>query len=198
MTKVGVLYSGGKDSSLAAILLSRDYEVELNTYVFSEEPAHLSGVERAATSLGFPWRVRVFSRELLSAAIDSILARGNPSEAISMVHKSALHDLAIHYGVVADGTRFDDRVPMLSRDEAQSLQDTRHCSYVRPLLGYPRREVDRLAALHLRVILGETGTLENGDYEVELREAIRSRGMDVSRFFPRFHEQSLVVGLAGP
>ncbi|MEM2124255.1 MAG: alpha hydrolase, partial [Methanolinea sp.] len=39
MTKVGVLYSGGKDSSLAAILLSGDYGGELSTYVFSEEPA---------------------------------------------------------------------------------------------------------------------------------------------------------------
>ena len=29
--KAGVLFSGGKDSSLAAILLSRDYTVELNT-----------------------------------------------------------------------------------------------------------------------------------------------------------------------
>lgn len=198
MTKVGVLYSGGKDSSLAAILLSRDYSVELNTYVFREESGHLSGVERAARSLGFPWRVRVFPRVLLSAAIESILASGNPSEAITMVHKSALHDLALHYRIVADGTRFDDRVPMLSRDEVQSLQDIHQCSYVRPLLGYPRKEVDRLAALRLKVILGETGTLENGDYEVELREAIHARGMDVFQFFPRFHEQSLVVGLAEP
>ena len=32
--KAGVLFSGGKDSALAAILLARDYDVELNTCVF--------------------------------------------------------------------------------------------------------------------------------------------------------------------
>ncbi|MDH7492166.1 MAG: asparagine synthase-related protein [Methanolinea sp.] len=193
--KAGVLFSGGKDSSLAAILLSRDYTVELNTYVFGEN-RDLSSVERAAEALGLPWKVRVFPPGLLSAAVDSILERGYPAEAITMVHKAALHDLASHYRVVADGTRFDDRVPMLSRDEARSLQDTHGCSYVRPLLGYPRREVDRLAGRYLRVILGETGTLENGDYEVELREAVRARGEDATRFFPMFHEQSLVIGPA--
>jgi len=194
--KAGVLFSGGKDSSLAAILLSRDYPVELNTYVFGEHTV-LHGVERAAGALGFPWRVRVFSPGLLHAAVDSILDRGYPGEAIKMVHRSALCDLASHYSVIADGTRFDDRVPMLSRNEVQSIQDTLGCSYVRPLLGFPRREVDRLAGHLLKVAMGETGTLENGDYEVELREAVRARGEDASRFFPAFHEQSLVLGLAG-
>jgi len=123
MTKVGVLFSGGKDSSLAAILLSRDYSVELNTFVFRESRV-LRGVERAAEALGFPWRVRVFSQGILPAAIDSILDRGHPGEAIKMVHRSALSDLASEYDVIADGTRFDDRVPMLSRDEVQSIQDT--------------------------------------------------------------------------
>ena len=37
--KAGVLYSGGKDSSLAAIMLGTYYEVELNTFVF--DPARL-------------------------------------------------------------------------------------------------------------------------------------------------------------
>jgi len=59
--KAGVLFSGGKDSSLAAILLSRDYSPELNTYVFGEHRV-LQGVEKAAEALGFPWRVRVFPR----------------------------------------------------------------------------------------------------------------------------------------
>jgi len=194
--KAGVLFSGGKDSSLAAILLCRDYSPELNTYVFGEHRV-LQGVERAAGALGFPWRVRVFSPELLPAAVDSILNRGHPGEAIKMVHRSALCDLASQYRVIADGTRFDDRVPMLSRSEVQSVQDTFGCSYVRPLLGFPRKEVDRLAGHLLEVAMGETGTLENGDYEVELREAVRAMGEDASRFFPAFHEQSLVLGLAG-
>ncbi len=195
MMKAGVLFSGGKDSSLAAILLSRDYSVELNTYVFSPE-RDVSGVRRAAETLGFPWKIRVFPPGLLTAAVESILEKGHPAEAIGLVHGRALRDLASHYKVVADGTRFDDRVPMLTRDEVLSLQDTCRCSYVRPLLGYPRREVDRLAGKYLSFALGETGTLENGDYEVELREAVNARGRDAGSLFPAFHEQSLVLGPA--
>ena len=35
--KAGVLYSGGKDSSLAAMMLGTYYEVELNTFVFDPD-----------------------------------------------------------------------------------------------------------------------------------------------------------------
>ncbi|MCQ8893192.1 MAG: alpha hydrolase [Methanolinea sp.] len=193
--KAGVLFSGGKDSSLAAILLSRDYCVELNTYVFHEDRP-LPGVERAARALGIPWKVRVFSGLDISTVVDMVEKTGHPGEAIQMVHKKALQDLALHYRIIADGTRFDDRIPMLSRDEAQALQDTCRCSYIRPLLGFPRREVDRLAGQHLHIVIGETGKLENGDYEAEIREAVRASGKDIYRFFPPNHEQSLVLGTA--
>jgi predicted subunit of tRNA(5-methylaminomethyl-2-thiouridylate) methyltransferase len=65
---------------------------------------------------------------------------------------------------------------------------------VRPLLGFPRREVDRLADQLLVVQYGETGTIRNGDYESEIRDAIRARGLDPASLFPAHHEQSLVVG----
>jgi len=102
--------------------------------------------------------------------------------------------LAAEYDVVGDGTRFDDRVPMLPRETVQSLMSRTGCSYVRPLLGYPRREVDRLADRLLVVQYGETGTIPNGDYESEIRDAIRARGLDPASLFPAHHEQSLVVG----
>ncbi len=191
--KAGVLFSGGKDSSLAAVLLSRDYSVELNTFVFS--PAHrLPAVERAAVALGFPWHVRTFGDGLLEKAVDMIRVAGYPNDAIQMVHRQALGELSLHYRVIADGTRFDDRVPMLSRNEVLSMQDSRGCSYVRPLLGYPRKEVDRLAERHLRLICGETGDLENGDYETEIRAEMQAQGEDAGKYFPPFHEQSLVTG----
>ena len=191
--KAGVLFSGGKDSSLAAVLLSRDYSVELNTFVFSHQRS-LASVERAALALGFPYRRRTFGEELLGRAVEMVLSSGYPNTAIQMVHKEALCILSTEYRVVADGTRFDDRVPMLSRDEVQSLQDTSGCSYLRPLLGYPRREVDRIAARHLEIAFGETGRIENGDYEAEIREEVRARGEDSGKYFPLHHEQSLVTG----
>lgn len=191
--KAGVLFSGGKDSSLAAVLLSRDYRVELNTFVF-HAGRRLPAVEKAAKALGFPWHVMTFEEGLLERAVEMIRSSGYPNDAIQMVHRCALLELSRNYDIIADGTRFDDRVPMLTRDEVQSFQDSRHCSYIRPLLGFPRREVDSLASRHLRIVCGETSSLENGDYEAEIRDEFRARGEECGKYFPAFHEQSLVIG----
>jgi len=191
--KAGVLYSGGKDSSLAGILLGTYYEVELNTFVF-DPLRHIPTLEAAAGVLGYPLRKRVFAEGMLNEMADLVIAKGYPNDAINAAHQSAIESLAAEYDVVGDGTRFDDRVPMLSREAVQSLMSRTGCSYVRPLLGYPRREVDRLADRLLVVKYGETGTIPNGDYESEIRDAIRARGLDPATLFPAHHQQSLVVG----
>jgi predicted subunit of tRNA(5-methylaminomethyl-2-thiouridylate) methyltransferase len=191
--KAGVLYSGGKDSSLAAILLGTYYEVELNTYVF-DPLRHIPTLEAAAGVLGYPLKKRVFAEGMLNEMADLIIAKGYPNDAINAVHQAAIESLAAEYYVVGDGTRFDDRVPMLSREAVQSLMSRTGCSYVRPLLGYPRHEVDRLADRLLVVQYGETGTIRNGDYESEIQDGIRARGLDLASLFPAHHEQSLVVG----
>ena len=191
--KIGVLYSGGKDSSLAAILLGTYYAVELNTFVF-DPLRQIPELEAAARALGYPLKKRVFPEGMINEMADMVVARGYPNDAINAVHASAVESLAGEYPVVGDGTRFDDRVPMLSREAVQSLMSRTGCSYVRPLLGYPRREVDRLADKLLVVQYGETGTIPNGDYEREIRDAIRARGLDAASLFPAHHEQSLVVG----
>ncbi len=191
--KAGVLYSGGKDSSLAGILLGTYYEVELNTFVF-DPLRHIPTLEAAAGVLGYPLRKRVFAEGMLNEMADLVIAKGYPNDAINAAHQSAIESLAAEYDVVGDGTRFDDRVPMLSREAVQSLMSRTGCSFVRPLLGYPRREVDRLADRLLVVKYGETGTIPNGDYESEIRDAIRARGLDPATLFPAHHQQSLVVG----
>ncbi|HOX34294.1 MAG TPA: alpha hydrolase [Methanoregulaceae archaeon] len=193
MTDAGVLYSGGKDSSLAAIMLGTLYEVELNTFTF--DPARpLPSVEAAARSLGFPMKRRVFPRGTLDEAADRVIRDGFPNTAINQVHRIAVESLCNEYEVVADGTRFNDRVPMLTRAEVQSLEGRTGSSYVRPLLGFTRREVDRFADRFLLVRHGETGTIPNGDYETEIREACRIRGIDCGTLFPQNHDQSLVIG----
>ena len=83
---------------------------------------------------------------------------------------------------------------MLSRAEVQSLGNRTGCSYVRPLLGYVKPEIDRLAGRFLVVQYGETGMIRNGDYEAELREAVAARGIDPATLFPAHHDQSLVTG----
>ena len=191
--KAGVLYSGGKDSSLAAMLLGTYYEVELNTFVF-DPLRQIPSVETAAGALGYPLKKRVFRQGMMNEMADMVIAKGYPNDAINAVHMAAIESLAREYNVVGDGTRFDDRVPMLPREAVQSLMSRTGSSYVRPLLGIPRREVDRLSEQLLEVTYGETGTIRNGDYESELRDAIRARGHDLSSLFPARHEQSLVTG----
>ena len=191
--KAGVLYSGGKDSSLAAMMLGTYYEVELNTFVF--DPLRpVPSLEAAAEALGYPLKKRVFRQGMVNEMADLVIARGYPNDAINAVHREAVESLTGEYEVVGDGTRFDDRVPMLSREAVQRLMSRTGCSYVRPLLGYPRREVDRLVDRLLVVMYGETGTIRNGDYESEIRDAIRARGLDPSSLFPSHHGQSLVTG----
>jgi hypothetical protein len=191
--KAGVLFSGGKDSSLAAILLSRDYEIELNTFVF-DPGREVSGVMAAARALGFPWRKRVFEEGLLDEIMDLVVKCGYPNTAITRLHRQAVLALCIEYPVVADGTRFNDRVPMLSRDDVMRFFDAYGCSYVRPLLGFGKAEVERLAGRHLEICRGQTGSIDNGDYEREIRLKMRESGLDIFRLFPEHHEQSLVVG----
>jgi hypothetical protein len=195
--KVGVLFSGGKDSALAALLLSRDYEIELNTFVFSSGD-ETDAVEKAARATGLPWKRRNFEEGFLEKVVEMIIARGYPNEVIQQVHRRAIELMCHDYLVVADGTRMDDRVPMLSRDEAQSFQDRTGCSYLRPLLGYGKKEVDRLVRRHFVITNGQTGQIANGDYERGIRGGIAARGLDPLTFFPPEHQQSLVLSRAEP
>ena len=191
--EAGVLFSGGKDSALAAIMLARDYGVELNTFVFDPD-RDIPAVRAAAAALSLPFERRVLGRDLLEKAVDLLLSCGYPNDAIDMVHRAAVETLAREYAVVGDGTRREDRVPRLERSEVQHLEMTTGCSYVRPLLGYGKSEIERLADRLLVVRYGEAGSIENGDYEEEIRRATRVRGIDPAPFFPPRHLQSLVVG----
>jgi len=191
--KAAVLFSGGKDSSLAAILLSTWYEVELNTFLFSRD-TKINAVMEAARSLGFPHHVREFRKELLGEIVDLIVREGFPYNAIQQVHREAIRELSGEYKVIADGTRFGDRVPLLTDDEVRSFGDRFGCSYIRPLIGFPKKEVERLVSRHLIISYGETGEIQNGDYETEIRGELVKRGLSPESFFPPVHRQSLVTG----
>jgi hypothetical protein len=174
-------------------MLGTYYEVELNFFVF-DPSRQVPSVDAAAQVLGFPLKKRVFRKGFLDDMVDLVKTCGYPNDAINTVHQAAVETLSSEYAVVGDGTRFNDRVPMLTRAEVQSLGNRTGCSYVRPLLGYVKPEVDRLVDRFLVVKYGETGTIRNGDYEAEIREACALRGIDVSSLFPAHHDQSLVIG----
>ena len=101
--EAGVLFSGGKDSALAAILLARDYGVELNTCVLDPD-REVPGVQAAAAALNLPFRRRVLGRDLLEEAVDLLLSCGYPNDAINMIHRAAIKTLAGEYTIIGDGT----------------------------------------------------------------------------------------------
>lgn len=192
----GLLFSGGKDSSLAALLLDDFYDVTLVTAHFGVTDDWEHAAE-AADALGFPFEAIEMAVDVADSAAEQMREDGYPRRGIQQVHEAALEAVAAEYEVVADGTRRDDRVPTVSRAVAQSLEDRHHVDYIAPLSGFGRNAVDDLVENHLVVESGPSEAVQKGDYETELRERIRQRwGPSMVRtVFPE-HEQTRVVGRA--
>jgi len=190
----GLLFSAGKDSSLSALLLAEFYDVTLVT-------AHLGitddwqHAEEAAGALGFPFERIELPEGTAAEAVERMYEDGYPRAGIQSVHEAALEAVAAEYGVVADGTRRDDRVPTISRAVAQSLEDRHGVDYVAPLSGFGRGAIDRLVDAHLTVESGPSEEIPKGDYETELRALIETRWgrTAVEEIFPD-HEQTRVTG----
>lgn len=189
--KVQVLYSGGQDSSLAAVLLEPFFEVELVTCSFGS-PAW-KHAQRAAEAIGFPFRTITLGPEVMEGCTGLILQYGYPRYGINYVHMKALEAAAKGGGYVADGTRRDDHSPMLTMPEVKSLEMRTCAQYIRPLAGYGRHAIDALVRQHFEIVEGPA--IEKSDYESEIRSSIIEKyGKDtVSRLFPQEHPQSRVM-----
>ncbi|WP_338741218.1 DUF7411 family protein [Haloplanus salilacus] len=190
-----LLYSGGKDSTLAALSLDPFYDVTLVTGTFgvTDDWRH---ARSAADRLGFPFRTLDLNATVAADAVDQMLADGYPRNGIGAVHDHALERAAdLDVAAVADGTRRDDRVPSLSRAEARSLEDRRGVDYLAPLAGFGRGAVDRVVDGRLDVTAGPSESVPSADYEAELRALLADReGPDaVADVFPD-HEQTRVRG----
>lgn len=193
--ELALLYSGGKDSSLAALVVEPFYDVTLVTTTFglTDDWQH---AQTAADALGFSFDTVELDNEVAERAVDQMASDGFPRAGIQLVHDHALETVgALDYDAVADGTRRDDRVPTVSRASAQSIEDRFDVDYIAPLSGFGRHAVDRLVASSLAVEAGPSESVSKADYEGELRALLAERhGEDaVSRVFPA-HEQSYVHG----
>ncbi|WP_435067555.1 DUF7411 family protein [Haloplanus sp. C73] len=193
---VALLYSGGKDSTLAALLLDRFYDVTLVTGTFgiTDDWRH---ARRAADRLGYPFRTLDLDPAVADDAVAQMRADGYPRNGIQTVHEHALERAAeLDVRAVADGTRRDDRVPTVDRPTAQSLEDRHDVSYLAPLAGFGRRAVDAMTDAALDVVTGPSETVSRADYEAELREILADRaGADtVESVFPP-HDQTHVRGV---
>jgi predicted subunit of tRNA(5-methylaminomethyl-2-thiouridylate) methyltransferase len=193
--QVSVLFSGGKDSSLAAILLERFFEVELVTCSFSVLP--VGDVAReAADKLGFSHRVVQLDMQVLEQAYGLLIQDGFPKRAIDHIHLAAIKNLATDQDVrfIADGIRRDDRVPVPEISQIRSIEDKYGVSYISPLKGFGRVAVNELVKQHLVIEEGQSESVIKADYETELRELIRIRAGEqrISELFPS-HIQSHVI-----
>ncbi|WP_461864877.1 DUF7411 family protein [Thermococcus sp.] len=188
------LYSGGKDSSLSAWILTRlGYEVKLVTVSFGLLDSWKHAKE-TAERLGFEHQVLYLSREILEKAADMCIEDGHPNRAIQFIHERALEEVAKIASRISDGTRRDDRVPFLDLPKARSLEDRFNVAYIRPLLGLGYRTIRELTERLFIIEIRESEELEKSDYEVELRHLLRERGIDPLTIFPRSHYQSRVLG----
>ncbi|WP_456366783.1 DUF7411 family protein [Thermococcus sp.] len=193
------LYSGGKDSSLAAWMLRKiGYEVRLVTVSFGTLD-NWRFAKETAERLGFEHRVLYLPREILERAGEMAIKDGHPNNAIQFIHEKALEALASLPEVerVSDGTRRDDRVPLLDLPEARSLEDRFSVAYIRPLLGLGYKTIRELTERLFVVEIRESEKLEKADYEVELRCMLMERGIDPLGIFPKGHYQSRVMGWKG-
>ncbi len=191
--KVQVLYSGGQDSSLSAVLLEPFFDVELVTCTFGLEESWRNA-EKAAEAIGFPFRTARLGPEILDTCIDLILRYGYPRYGINYVHRMALEALASGGArYVADGTRRDDHSPMLDMSEVKSLEDAHGAQYIRPLAGYGRHAIDVLVREHFETVEGSA--IEKADYESEIRSSLKMRygAETVEKLFPPQHAQSRVL-----
>jgi predicted subunit of tRNA(5-methylaminomethyl-2-thiouridylate) methyltransferase len=190
---LALLYSGGKDSSLAALLLDEFYDLTLVTAHFglTDDWQH---AREAADALGYPFETVELDPAVAEEAVDRMVEDGFPRNGIQRVHDHALETVADGgYDAVADGTRRDDRVPNVSRAAAQSIEDRFGIDYIAPLSGFGRHAVDRLVEASFEVEVGPSETVPKADYEGELRTLLAERhGEDaIAAVFPA-HEQTYV------
>lgn len=193
--QLALLYSGGKDSSLAALLLEEFYDLRLVTATFglTNDWQH---AERAADALGFPFETLSLDEEVAERAVDRILDDGFPRNGIQKAHDHAVERAAeLDVAAIADGTRRDDRVPNVSRASAQSIEDRFGVDYIAPLSGFGRHAVDRLVEATFEVEAGPSEQIQKADYESELRALLADQhGSEaVGDVFPD-HEQTYVHG----
>ena len=192
-----LLYSAGKDSTLAALLLERFYDVTLVTATFGVVDP--DSARAAAAAVGFSHETLDLDPGVAHDAVARLYDDGYPRNGIQQVHEHALERLAAERGeafdAVADGTRRDDRVPTVERPLARSVEDRFGVDYLAPLAGLGRGAIDAMVADTLVVETGPSEEIPKADYEVELRTLLAEAHGEaaVDEVFPD-HTQSRVRG----
>ncbi|WNY24693.1 DUF7411 family protein [Methanolapillus millepedarum] len=195
-TKAHVLFSGGKDSSLSAILLEPFFDVHLVTCNFGILPTGPIAAD-IAREIGFPHQILKPDVSVLEEAAKTAQKDGFPNQAINDIHRHVLALLAKTDGVsvIADGLRRDDRVPHVPLPEIQSFESKNKVLYCSPLMGFGRATINKMIDSHLVITEEESAGMLKCDYEAELREYLsQDIGEEAThKLFPKSHKQSRVI-----
>ena len=187
--KVSLLFSAGKDSALAAVMLAKFFEVELVTCTF-ETMDNWRKAQEVAHKMNMPFRLMKLDREILDQAAEITLKDNFPSNAIKYIHQKALQKLAQDSKIIADGIRRDDRTPVLSIGEIKSLEDKFNVHYIQPLMGYSRKTINVLIDQFFEIKEYKSTDETGAEYEFELRNQVKNNDL-----FPPGHTQTIVVDI---
>lgn len=193
--KVFLLFSGGKDSSLAALILSKIFEVELITATFGIL-GNWKQAQKVAKRLKLPFKIIKLDEEIIRKAAKIVINDGYPANGIKYLHKRVLEEVASRESkIIADGVRRDDRVPVLSPSEIRSLEDRFKVHYIQPLMGYSRKTINLLTKKYFSFKEYKSDSFQGAEYEFELREAIKKDyGPEkIKAIFPKDHTHSIVI-----
>ncbi len=206
-TKVSVLFSGGKDCCLAAVMLSKFFEVELITCNFGVL-SNWKKAEQVAEKLNIHFHVLKLDERILEEAAEQTIKDGFPNNGIKYIHQKALEEVAKispkeslrdptgQAEFIADGVRRDDRVPVLSLPEVRRIEDKFKVHYIQPLMGYSRKTINLLVEKFFTIKeYKSSASFIGAEYEFELKDAIKKKyGIKkIQEIFPKGHTHSIVV-----
>ena len=192
--KLIVLYSGGKDSSLAALMLSKFFKVELVTITFGLLQ-NWKNAEKAAKRIKFPFRLLKLDKKIIETAAKIVVKDGFPNEGIKYIHQRVLEEIAKEANIVADGVRRNDRVPVMSLSEVMRVEDKLKIHYLQPLMGISRKTINLLVEEYFTIKEYKGASFAGAEYEFELREFVRKKyGLrKLNKIFPQNHTHTIVL-----
>ena len=190
--KACVLYSGGKDSSLIAVILKKlGFNVELCTANFGVYDSYLPA-KNSAKALDFNHKILEMDFEILNKATNMIIEDDFPNNGINFIHKNVIDYVACNYDIVADGTRRDDKTPKLNQNQIRSLEDRKNVQYIN-LDSFGYKSIKTLVSSIFEVSHEKSNKDNNSDYEVEIRQLIDEKKGFSEEIFPE-HYQTRVIG----